>query len=248
VLQPGFDADVPRGADLLGIGREVEAFAMLVAGRETLTPLSIGVFATWGSGQSYFMARLQERVADIAAAGPEDAYFQRIAQVRFNAWHCFVDTYRLVKASLSDVELDSFTQQPGAREERLPVLAELTHINTAPYMLRLTLLTAKRYWRTTRRSSTAARTPSRRSPESRLPATCEQARTDPGCCVALSLVARPGVSTVCYAGFRGPLGLKCPIGACCRNGAAQCTAIGKPGAASEPPSLGRFHRYCWRCH
>lgn len=85
VLLPPFDADLPAGADLLGIGREVEAFAMLIAGKETMTPLSIGVFGAWGSGKSYFMARVEERVAALAAHG--GAYYRRIAQVRFNAWH-----------------------------------------------------------------------------------------------------------------------------------------------------------------
>jgi hypothetical protein len=87
VLLPGFDADLPKGADLLGIGREVEAFAMLIAGKETLTPLSIGVFGAWGSGKSYFMARVEERVAALAMEGSRAHYLQRIAQVRFNAWH-----------------------------------------------------------------------------------------------------------------------------------------------------------------
>jgi KAP family P-loop domain len=87
VLLPGFDADLPEGADLLGVGREVEAFAMLIADRKTATPLSIGVFGAWGSGKSYFMARLEERVAALAEAGAKDAYFRRIAQMRFNAWH-----------------------------------------------------------------------------------------------------------------------------------------------------------------
>lgn len=87
VLLPGFDADLPEGTDLLGVGREVEAFAMLIADRKTATPLSIGVFGAWGSGKSYFMARLEERVASLAETGAADAYFRQIAQVPFNAWH-----------------------------------------------------------------------------------------------------------------------------------------------------------------
>jgi hypothetical protein len=49
VLVPDYDPDLPRGADLLGVEREVEAFAMLIAGRETQLPLSIGVFGAWVS-------------------------------------------------------------------------------------------------------------------------------------------------------------------------------------------------------
>lgn len=88
VLVPGFDADLPSGSDLLGVGREVEAFAMLIAGKDTLTPLSVGIFGAWGSGKSYFMKRVEERV--VALAQEEDArdyYYRHVAQVRFNAWH-----------------------------------------------------------------------------------------------------------------------------------------------------------------
>ena len=86
VLLPRYRPDLPTGADLLGVGREVEAFSMLIAAPRTAMPLSIGVFGAWGSGKSYFMARMEERVAALAGArgGP---YLHRIAQVRFNAWH-----------------------------------------------------------------------------------------------------------------------------------------------------------------
>lgn len=86
VAMPACHSDVPEGTDLLGIGREVEAFAMLIAGSETRTPLSIGVFGTWGSGKSYFMARVQERIAELAA-GNDPRYCRKIARVRFSGWH-----------------------------------------------------------------------------------------------------------------------------------------------------------------
>src|SRR5512138_444602 len=50
VLLPDYRPDVPGGADLLGVGREVEAFSMLIAAARTAMPLSIGVFGAWGSG------------------------------------------------------------------------------------------------------------------------------------------------------------------------------------------------------
>jgi hypothetical protein len=88
VLLPRYRPDLPAGADLLGVGREVEAFSMLIASAWTAMPLSIGVFGAWGSGKSYFMARMEERVAALSRAGDRGApYLQRIAQVRFNAWH-----------------------------------------------------------------------------------------------------------------------------------------------------------------
>jgi len=85
VLLPRYRPDLPAGADLLGVGREVEAFSMLIASARTAMPLSIGVFGAGGSGKSYFMARMEERVSALRASG--GPYLKHIAQVRFNAWH-----------------------------------------------------------------------------------------------------------------------------------------------------------------
>jgi len=88
VLLPRYRPDLPGGADLLGVGREVEAFSMLIAAKATAMPLSIGVFGAWGSGKSYFMARMEERVAALSQSDARgERYLRRIAQVRFNAWH-----------------------------------------------------------------------------------------------------------------------------------------------------------------
>jgi hypothetical protein len=90
---PGLDFtnDAPTGRDLLNIDREVEAFARLIAARTTSTPLSIGVFGAWGSGKSFFMRRVRDRVATLAETGRTEgrtsAFHGRVAQVEFNAWH-----------------------------------------------------------------------------------------------------------------------------------------------------------------
>jgi hypothetical protein len=87
----GFNTDAPEGRDLLNVSREVEAFARLIASRNTATPLSVGVFGAWGSGKSFFMHRLQRRVARFAALGRDEGakskYHGNIAQIDFNAWH-----------------------------------------------------------------------------------------------------------------------------------------------------------------
>jgi KAP family P-loop domain len=87
----GFNTDAPDGRDLLNVSREVEAFARLIASRNTAAPLSVGVFGAWGSGKSFFMHRLQRRVARFAALGRDEGakskYHGNIAQIEFNAWH-----------------------------------------------------------------------------------------------------------------------------------------------------------------
>lgn len=110
-----FNTDAPDGRDLLNIDREVEAFARLTAARTTITPLSVGVFGAWGSGKSFFMKRVRERVARLAASeGGDDrssAYHGRIAQIEFNAWHysegtliaCLVDhIFRNLRIGVED--------------------------------------------------------------------------------------------------------------------------------------------------
>lgn len=110
-----FNSDAPEGRDLLNINREVEAFAQLIAARTTHTPLSIGVFGAWGSGKSFFMRRVRERVARLGEIGDDPAgdshYYDRIAQIEFNAWHysegsliaCLVDhIFRNLRIGVED--------------------------------------------------------------------------------------------------------------------------------------------------
>ncbi|WP_328324404.1 TIR domain-containing protein [Kribbella sp. NBC_00382] len=103
-LLPGAMADtVPepgdgrvKGADKLGAASDVEMLVSVLLARDTPLPLAVGLFGDWGSGKSFFMALMQERIdelASLAKAGRPDAwpYCKEVRQVRFNAWH-YVDT------------------------------------------------------------------------------------------------------------------------------------------------------------
>jgi TIR domain/KAP family P-loop domain len=83
-----------NGRDLLNIRRDVNALATLVAGWSVHPPLSIGLFGEWGSGKSFFMRQMRERVKELALAAQKSrrqqrrcAYYKNIAQIEFNAWH-----------------------------------------------------------------------------------------------------------------------------------------------------------------
>lgn len=101
-----FSADVYTEEDLLGIDRSVDALAVVTASTRTATPLAVGIFGPWGSGKTFFMRHMQKRILDVrkreapriaswiakresGEAKPDDAplYYDRIAQVEFNAWH-----------------------------------------------------------------------------------------------------------------------------------------------------------------
>jgi hypothetical protein len=126
-----YTADTPDGEDRLGIRPTVDALAALVAARAVEPPLSIGLFGAWGSGKTFFMRRLEERVAAISRESRDSRRAQsdlwawrNIRQVRFNAW-----TYAAadVWAGLVDELLRGLTSPPPeALALRLP--DELEHI------------------------------------------------------------------------------------------------------------------------
>jgi hypothetical protein len=90
----GYNADNFAGDDQLGITPDVEAFAALIAAKDTAPPLSIGLFGAWGSGKTFFMNQLIQTVwrnartaGESAEHGQHSPFHQNIAQIQFNAWH-----------------------------------------------------------------------------------------------------------------------------------------------------------------
>ncbi|MEP7025784.1 MAG: P-loop NTPase fold protein, partial [Actinomycetota bacterium] len=121
-----------RQADRLGIAAEVEMLVSILMARDTPLPLAVGLFGDWGSGKSFFMALMQERIAELArlssAGRPEAAPFcQQVRQVRFNAWH-YVDTD--LWASLAATLFDELarTGAPDAAQTKLAQLDEAREI------------------------------------------------------------------------------------------------------------------------
>jgi KAP family P-loop domain/Trypsin-like peptidase domain len=79
------DEGISADRDDLGMSTYVGMLATVIARHETPLPLSIGLFGEWGSGKSYFMGLLRERVKTLAASeNPE--YYHDIVQIGFNAW------------------------------------------------------------------------------------------------------------------------------------------------------------------
>lgn len=120
----GYHADTPDGADLLELTRDVEGLAAVIASRDVVPPLSIGLFGDWGSGKSFFMRLLHDRVSELAkvgrTTGKDSAYRGRIAQIEFNAWH-YADA--TLWASLS-VHIWSSLEQELRREGHAAALVD----------------------------------------------------------------------------------------------------------------------------
>src|ERR1051325_10982467 len=94
--RPTYNADQAAtvGRDCMDIIHEVEAMADLVSAWSIIPPLSIGLFGEGGSGKSFFMQKMKDRVNQLARFArdskkpqKECAYYKNIVQVEFNAWH-----------------------------------------------------------------------------------------------------------------------------------------------------------------
>lgn len=85
---PLFAADLPAGPDTLGKAPMLTPLAELIAHRRTTPPMSVGLFGRPGSGKSFALAQLLDRVARLAAASARRAkspFLSRIATVRISA-------------------------------------------------------------------------------------------------------------------------------------------------------------------
>ena len=74
------------------ITAEADAFAYLIASRTLVPPLAIGLFGPWGSGKSFLMAKVRQRVSQLAALASTggDAstkeIWTKVVPIEFNAW------------------------------------------------------------------------------------------------------------------------------------------------------------------
>jgi hypothetical protein len=91
---PGYVTDDTEGEDQLSVTGDVNALATVLAAATVKPPVSVGLFGDWGSGKSFFMRRLERRIAELSArsrsarrAGQGSAYCTGVVQIWFNAWH-----------------------------------------------------------------------------------------------------------------------------------------------------------------
>jgi hypothetical protein len=80
--------------DRLNVQNEVNAISTLIAACKAEPPISIGLFGDWGSGKSFFMDMMydrinliQRRAREWADEDKESAFCTNIIQIKFNAWH-----------------------------------------------------------------------------------------------------------------------------------------------------------------
>ncbi len=83
-----FTKDTPDGEDYLDIKEDVDAFSKVMALRDLPTPLSIALFGAWGSGKSFFMHKLEERIKELTDIEntENEVFCKNIVHIKFNAW------------------------------------------------------------------------------------------------------------------------------------------------------------------
>lgn len=88
VFQPFYvtEGDHRKTDDQLDFENDINSFATVIALKKVDPPLAIGLFGNWGSGKSFFMEKLSERIEDIIDLKEED-YIKDVVQVKFNSWH-----------------------------------------------------------------------------------------------------------------------------------------------------------------
>jgi KAP family P-loop domain len=133
VQLPAYSSDhVDAGHDLIGIGIEAEAFAYLIASRDLRPPLAVGLFGEWGSGKTFLMHAVRDRVARlvglVAAADQATVpVWKQIRQIDFNAWEyvqgeLWAALLERIFGALGSVPMSTSL----VAEARAPLTAELT--------------------------------------------------------------------------------------------------------------------------
>ncbi|MEZ5002713.1 MAG: P-loop NTPase fold protein [Chitinophagales bacterium] len=124
---PRYQSDGATGVDQLDILHEVDAFMQLVLSKKLEPPLSIGLLGNWGSGKSFFMNKLHQRIdlksSTLLKEGSEqNDYCTNITQIQFNAWY-YVDAN--LWASLVDKIFQSLGESVGLLSEEQKKEAKL---------------------------------------------------------------------------------------------------------------------------
>jgi len=90
---PGFNPDIvlKDTEDQLGFDTDVKALSAVIASKDVSPPICIGLFGDWGSGKTFFMKEIRNRIEYLANISRTDErgtpFCSRIAHVDFNAWH-----------------------------------------------------------------------------------------------------------------------------------------------------------------
>ncbi|MGZ8536815.1 MAG: P-loop NTPase fold protein [Flavisolibacter sp.] len=99
--------------DQLDFENDIDSFASVIALKKVNPPLAIGLFGHWGSGKSFFIEKLYEKIGEKARSEDQD-YVRNVVQVKFNSWH-YSDSN--LWASLITQIFDSLSRYPQEKDK-----------------------------------------------------------------------------------------------------------------------------------
>lgn len=128
--------DVADGTDFLGIDKDVTAFAKIIASNNFSPPLAIALFGQWGTGKSFFMRKLWEKIENYSRLD-SPLYDTGIAQIHFNAWsYMDANLWASIVTRIFDGLHNYISGDSRAKDKIQEIQEELNH--------RLTLLKEER--------------------------------------------------------------------------------------------------------
>ena len=103
------------------------AFAKLMAAKSFQPPLAIALFGKWGSGKSFFMRSLIDRVTRLSGNEDQDLYCSGIAQIHFNAWsYLDANLWASIVSRIFEKLNDYIKQDESTEELKKEIHAELS--------------------------------------------------------------------------------------------------------------------------
>jgi uncharacterized membrane protein (DUF485 family) len=72
--------------DQLEFEYDIEAIASVMSLKEINPPLAIGLFGNWGSGKSFLMEKIKDKIERYTSAN-DSRYVKHVVPVMFNSWH-----------------------------------------------------------------------------------------------------------------------------------------------------------------
>lgn len=115
--------------DKLDFSYDIESLATIISLTDVKPPLAIGLFGNWGTGKSFFMEKLSQKIQYFANRD-DDRFVKNIVHVKFNSWH-YSDSN--LWASLITEIFDSLNTYAhnSPHEEELEKLSKTLNITTS---------------------------------------------------------------------------------------------------------------------
>ncbi len=115
--------------DKLEFEYDIQSLATVISLKDVKPPLAIGLFGNWGTGKSFFMDKLSQKIQQYSKSKNE-GFVKNVVQVKFNSWH-YSDS-NLWASLITEIfdSLNSFAAREE-KEDELKKLSDTLNITSA---------------------------------------------------------------------------------------------------------------------